>query len=168
MLFHIFSHILPVFFCGALLYVCSHLEFEFWFKKKKAKGAGWLLLISLQGLFLLFFSVKCLFTFNLLILRSLIHAWQYFEEWGEYRIRKMFSVKCHGEMACYLVYLSPLWIFNIIFCPCGESSFPFLASADLNCSRTMTWSLSWFAPREKCGRCCCVVSSSVPAWQECL
>lgn len=102
---------------------------------KKAKGTGWSVLIPLQGLFLLFFSVNCLFTFKLFILRSFTHTWQYFEEWGKYRIRKLFSVKCHGKMACYLVYLFPIWIYNIIFCPWQESSFPFFASADLNCCR---------------------------------
>lgn len=115
------------------------------------------------------FPLWTLFTFKLFILRSFTHTWQYFEEWKKYRIRKLFSVKCHGEMVCYLVYLFPVWICNTIFCLWGELSFPFLASANLNCCKTVTWSLSWLAPKKSvAGATGMSWAEYLPAWPECL
>lgn len=133
-----FPHILPV-FCQALLCVYSHLEFEFW-SKQKAREAGWWLLIALTVLFLLFFSVNCLLTFKLFSLIRINHIRQRYKEWRKYRIR-VILVECHGNMACYVAYLFPVWIGNITFCPWNELSSPFLASANLNCCGTSAQSL---------------------------
>lgn len=60
---------------------------------KKAKGAGWFLLIPLRVYSCSFFPLWTV-CFKLFILWSFTHTWQYFEEWGKYSLRKLFSVKC--------------------------------------------------------------------------